>query len=663
MPTIAKGFYLFNYSLDYTGIPFQLTFQLVTFSLNFKSNNVNYTSMKYTPGRSGEKKLDYCNNDDCVRAYNTGGMIEIDGHWYNWLPEYKIIEVLNNQEVEDMLNDWFNANTTPYTPPALENLTGKYQFKSNINSFIDEETNTYVYDFNIDGVGDFDTIIINGSNDTITYQNNNTNTVVYSNGKWIYNKYRNITFDNIEVLEEFKNWIIGQTYERTETLNGLYLFNYIVDTSIEGENNFAYNFNVLNGQEYDGLIIYNGVDSIDYTLNNIKYDVYVGGDWREENKRLINFNNVLVDTHYYNWFTDNALHTSQKLNGTYKFIRYPNDFGQAIDDYTYINFKSNNTNYTHFIRNNYKQTIAYNNDDGIDIVYTNNNTIWNNNNYRIVNINNQYVINEFYNWFISQTEKLTTYINGRYKFNDVMNFNLDNDISYISCDFHINEEYFTDIKLDNTNNTIYYINDNNVIEVYKNKWLDDKYKIIDINNALVSEYSYNWIISQAILYGLVLYNNTSEDNRIDKSTFLTEYATLFGTMREGSSVTNLELLIEYPTLPTCNYAYFSLFNRYYFITNITSVNKNLWLLSLKCDVLYTYRNIIYSQKALINRCSDALCYNLNMVDNNIPTELEPLHTIIDMSMESWFSLDSLYSSSSDFNFVLKGNTLSTREEE
>lgn len=50
-----------------------------------------------------------------------------------------------------------------------------------------------------------------------------------------------------------------------------------------------------------------------------------------------------------------------------------------------------------------------------------------------------------------------------------------------------------------------------------------------------------------------------------------------------------------------NYAYIPDFNRYYFIDDVTHERNNIYQLSLKVDVLYTYRTGILASQCLINR--------------------------------------------------------------
>ena len=120
---------------------------------------------------------------------------------------------------------------------------------------------------------------------------------------------------------------------------------------------------------------------------------------------------------------------------------------------------------------------------------------------------------------------------------------------------------------------------------------------------------------------IVLYQNTSEFNAVDKT--LSELVTLSGTLREQSSiidpVINISDIDNY--IGSANYAYIPEFNRYYFITNIDSVRENLWRISFHVDVLYTYREQIRTNSAIIERNERE--YDLKLNDGLFQTQQNP----------------------------------------
>ena len=120
---------------------------------------------------------------------------------------------------------------------------------------------------------------------------------------------------------------------------------------------------------------------------------------------------------------------------------------------------------------------------------------------------------------------------------------------------------------------------------------------------------------------IMLYSNASEINAVDKK--LTELTTLTGTLREQSSIIDPIITISDIDnyIGQMNYAYIPQFNRYYFITNIESVRKNLWKVSFHVDVLYTYRESIRANSAIIERNENE--YDLKLNDGLFRTQQNP----------------------------------------
>lgn len=98
---------------------------------------------------------------------------------------------------------------------------------------------------------------------------------------------------------------------------------------------------------------------------------------------------------------------------------------------------------------------------------------------------------------------------------------------------------------------------------------------------------------------ITLYRNESEKNKINKT--LTTVDTLTGTLRDSSSIINPEITIEYDNPTGFNYCYIDEFNRYYFVTNITVINNKLLKLSLKVDVLESFKTSILAQNIIIDK--------------------------------------------------------------
>ena len=97
---------------------------------------------------------------------------------------------------------------------------------------------------------------------------------------------------------------------------------------------------------------------------------------------------------------------------------------------------------------------------------------------------------------------------------------------------------------------------------------------------------------------IVLYVNNSEQNKINKS--LSNPVTFTGVLKEETNIINPVILMEVDNPYNYNYAFIPEFNRYYFISNITSVNNKMWRISLKVDVLESFKNEIMASSAILS---------------------------------------------------------------
>ena len=93
------------------------------------------------------------------------------------------------------------------------------------------------------------------------------------------------------------------------------------------------------------------------------------------------------------------------------------------------------------------------------------------------------------------------------------------------------------------------------------------------------------------------YNNSSEDNRLNKK--ITAVKTGTGTLKEESDIIDPSILIALTDITGINYAYIPAFDRYYFVTDISVDRQNLYRVSLRCDVLMSYKSQILKCKGIL----------------------------------------------------------------
>lgn len=118
-----------------------------------------------------------------------------------------------------------------------------------------------------------------------------------------------------------------------------------------------------------------------------------------------------------------------------------------------------------------------------------------------------------------------------------------------------------------------------------------------------------------------LQSNASEKNKVDKD--ITNILTLSGTLRQETSVLDPVILIEgsEETILTANYLTIPDFGRSYFITGFRSIRKGLIEISCHVDVLYSYKDTLRQQKAIIKRNTSN--WNLYLNDGSLTTYQDP----------------------------------------
>lgn len=97
---------------------------------------------------------------------------------------------------------------------------------------------------------------------------------------------------------------------------------------------------------------------------------------------------------------------------------------------------------------------------------------------------------------------------------------------------------------------------------------------------------------------IILYTTGSERHSIQKN--LQNAIEFVGSLRGESSVVSPTILIEMANPSQYNYCFIPEFNRYYFITDITSVRTNLWRISCSVDVLMSFQSQILNLDVIVS---------------------------------------------------------------
>lgn len=129
-------------------------------------------------------------------------------------------------------------------------------------------------------------------------------------------------------------------------------------------------------------------------------------------------------------------------------------------------------------------------------------------------------------------------------------------------------------------------------------------------------------------FDLMLYQNSAEVNRVDKTSYLVSVDTLTGVFREECSMQRPSVIINTLEIPSFNYVYIPAFNRYYYVTSIATVSHGLWRVELNCDVLMSFKEKILLLQGVVGRQEND--YNPYLIDNEIPTRNNPIIEVIDI---------------------------------
>lgn len=114
-----------------------------------------------------------------------------------------------------------------------------------------------------------------------------------------------------------------------------------------------------------------------------------------------------------------------------------------------------------------------------------------------------------------------------------------------------------------------------------------------------------------------LYNNSSESNRVDKSSYLESVGTINGVLRDECNIIDPVINLELFHPPVFNYIYIPSFNRYYFVKEFDFVRTGLYRLKLHVDVLMSYKDAIKNLQCLVER--NEYKYN-KYISTKLPTK-------------------------------------------
>lgn len=159
-------------------------------------------------------------------------------------------------------------------------------------------------------------------------------------------------------------------------------------------------------------------------------------------------------------------------------------------------------------------------------------------------------------------------------------------------------------------------------------------------------------------FTIMLYKNSSEPHRVDKTDFLTEIGGYSGIFRDSANIVNPIIRVQANDIPNFNYVKIGILNRYYFVTDYDIVRTGLIDLYLTEDVLMTYKEGIYKLKAFVERNeyenNPLLVDKKRVIEEGVNVEVH--------SIENALMSETLFQPETDIRFVLNGYKIDSADE-
>ena len=119
-----------------------------------------------------------------------------------------------------------------------------------------------------------------------------------------------------------------------------------------------------------------------------------------------------------------------------------------------------------------------------------------------------------------------------------------------------------------------------------------------------------------------LFTCTAENERVDKSAYITNRFCIEGALKQPSSVEDPVIQISKSCPPefAYNYMYIAKFKRWYYINDFKVIHNNIWELHAHVDVLHTYRTDLMLTKCIVDKIADGTAANMYYDDGSIVTD-------------------------------------------
>lgn len=127
---------------------------------------------------------------------------------------------------------------------------------------------------------------------------------------------------------------------------------------------------------------------------------------------------------------------------------------------------------------------------------------------------------------------------------------------------------------------------------------------------------------------IILYNNLSEENRINKN--LDEVESLTGSLRDkNTSIENPVVRISRSSPTGFNYVKIPAFDRFYFVQDVTIEVNGILLLNLAVDRLQSFKDSILQQEIIVEQSTNS--NDVYLPDNSWLTNVKTKTDILNFS--------------------------------
>lgn len=119
--------------------------------------------------------------------------------------------------------------------------------------------------------------------------------------------------------------------------------------------------------------------------------------------------------------------------------------------------------------------------------------------------------------------------------------------------------------------------------------------------------------------------NKSDERQVFKE--LIDGVTLTGTLKDMSSIISPVIMVTSEEVLRYNFCYIPEWKRYYYIRDIESYRKNLYIVHLECDVLMSFKNDIANFMVVVDKQSMSENGDEYIDDNSLVTENVSFNTV------------------------------------